>query len=152
MKRFLLLLTAVFQLSFSMVYSQRISHVYNDVSLSDALLQLQSEQSAYTINFLYNELEDFRITTTVNRRTLPDAIQQMIGFYPVRMTVKPDDREIYVECTHKTERHLTGTITDEHGNPVAYANIALLNPIDSVILSGGVSNEGGVFVIPYEQP
>jgi hypothetical protein len=26
--------------------------------------------------FLYNELEDFRITTTVNRKTLPDAILQ----------------------------------------------------------------------------
>ena len=130
----------------------RISRTYNNVSLSEALLQLNNEQKEYVINFLYNELEDFRITTTVSRKSLPDAIQQMIGFYPVRMTVKPDDHEIYVECTHKTDRHLTGTIIDEQGQPVAYANIAILNPADSTLLSGGVSNESGYFAIPYEKP
>ena len=88
-------------------FAQRISHTYNNVSLSETLLQLNNEQTAYVINFLYNELEDFRITATIKNKKLPDAIQQMIGFYPVRMTVKPDDREIYVECTHKTDRHLT---------------------------------------------
>ena len=73
---------------------------YEDVSLSEALLQLSQEQTDYTISFIYNELEDFRITTTVSRKTLPDAIRQMIGFYPVRITEKPDDKEIFVECTH----------------------------------------------------
>ena len=136
---------------FGVAHSQRISHVYDNMSLSDALLQLQSEQSAYVINFLYNELEDYRITLTVNNKKLPDAIQQMIGFYPIRMTVKPNDKEIFVECTHKTDRHLTGTIIDEQGLPVAYANIAILNPADSILLSGGVSNEGGYFAIPNEQ-
>ena len=132
-------------------YAQRITHTYNNVSLSEALLQLNSEQTEYVINFLYNELEDFRITTTVSRKSLSDAIQQMIGFYPVRMTMKADDHEIYVECTHKTDRHLTGTIIDEQGFPLAYANIAILNPADSTLLGGGVSNESGYFAIPYEQ-
>ena len=133
-------------------FAQRISHTYNNVSLSEALLGLNNEQTEYVINFLYNELEDFRITATIKNKRLPDAIQQMIGFYPVRMTVKPDDHEIYVECTHKTDRHLTGTIVDEQGQPVAYANVAVLNPADSTLLGGGVSNESGYFAIPYELP
>ena len=133
-------------------FAQRINHTYNNVSLSEALLGLNNEQTDYVVNFLYNELEDFRITATIKNKRLPDAIQQMIGFYPVRMTVKPDDHEIYVECTHKTDRHLTGTIIDEHGQPVAYANIAILNPADSTLLGGGVSNESGYFAIPYELP
>ena len=132
--------------------AQRISKTYNNVSLSEALLQLQNEQTTYSINFLYNELEDFRITTTITRRSIPDAIQQMIGFYPVSMIVKSEENEIYVECTHKTDRHLTGTIVDEQDKPVAFANIAVLNPIDSTIISGGVSNESGYFAIPYETP
>ena len=132
-------------------FAQRISHTYNNVSLSEALLQLNSEQKEYVINFLYNELEDFRVTATIKKKKLPDAIQQMIGFYPVRMTVKPDDHEIYVECTHKTNRHLTGTIIDEQGQPMGYANVAILNPVDSTLLGGGVSNESGYFAIPYEQ-
>ena len=133
-------------------FAQRVSHIYNNVSLSEALLQLNSEQKEYVVNFLYNELEDFCITATIKNKKLPDAIQQMIGFYPVRMTVKPDDHEIYVECTHKTNRHLTGTIIDELDQPVGYANVAILNPADSALLGGGVSNESGYFAIPYEQP
>ena len=74
------------------------------------------------------------------------------GFYPVRV-VKRGESEIYVECTHKTDRHLTGTIIDENRQPVAYANVYLLHPSDSGrVVGGGVSNEAGVFVIPYELP
>ena len=128
-----------------------VNSKYDNVSLSEALLQLNSEQKEYVINFLYNELEDFRVTATIKNKRLPDAILQMIGFYPVRMTVKPDDHEIYVECTHKTDRHLTGTIVDEKDQPMAYANITILNPADSTLITGGVSNESGYFAIPYGQ-
>ena len=34
---------------------------------------------------------------------------------------------------------------------MAYANIAVLNPADSTLLGGGVSNKSGYFAIPYEQ-
>ena len=130
--------------------AQKISRAYHNMSLSEALRQLNEQSEDYTISFLYNDLEDFRITTSVSRKTVPDAIRQMIGFYPIRMIV--EDSEIIVECTHKTDRHLTGTIIDDHGHPVAYANIAVLNPADSTLLGGGVSNESGYFAIPYEQP
>ena len=151
MKRTLLLSFLLFGISVSLL-AQRVNRTYNNVSLSEALLQLVQEQDEYTISFIYNELEDFRITTSIKNKKLPDAIQQMIGFYPVRITVNPDDKEIFVECTHKTDRHLTGTIIDEQGLPLAFANVTLLNPTDSTLLSGGVSNEAGVFVIPYNQP
>ena len=151
MRRYVLLFS-ILHLTLAVATAQRVSHAYDNVPLSEALLQLQAEQSAYAINFLYDELEDFRVTTTVSRRTVPDAIQQMIGFYPVRMTVRDDAREIYVECTHKTDRHLTGHIVDELGQPIAYANVALLAPHDSTLLSGGVSNESGYFAVPYELP
>ena len=149
MKRTVLLSFLLFGIVVSLL-AQRVNCTYNDVSLSEALLQLSQEQSDYTISFIYNELEDFHITTTIHNKKLPDAIQQMIGFYPIRMTVNPDDKEIFVECTHKTDQHLTGTIVDEQGLPLAYANVALLNPTDSTLLSGGISNESGYFAIPYE--
>ncbi len=130
--------------------AQKISRDYHNMSLSEALRQLNEQSEDYTISFLYNDLEDFRITTSFSRKTIPDAIRQMIGFYPIRMIV--EDSEIIVECTHKTDRHLTGTIIDDQGHPVAYANIAVLNPADSTLIGGGVSNESGYFAIPYELP
>ncbi len=147
-------ITLFLLLTISIQAQRRISREYKNVSLSEALKQLAEQQTDYTIMFLYNELEDFRITTTISRKTLPEAIQQMIGFYPILMTVDnsvPEGKKIFVECTHKTDRRLTGTIIDEQSHPVAYANIAILNPADSTLLSGGVSNESGYFAIPYEQ-
>ena len=132
-------------------YGQHITRHYDNVSLSKALMELNDLQQHYTINFIYDELEDFRVTTSIKNKTVPDAIIQIVGFYPVRV-VKRGENEIYVECTHKTERHLPGTIIDENRQPVPYANVYLLNPSDTSLVSGGVSNEAGVFVIPYEQP
>ena len=55
-----------------------------------------------------------------------------------------------VECTHKTRRHLTGKVIDETGLPVPYANVLLLSVADSSAISGGVTNESGIFVVPFE--
>jgi len=153
MNRFLAIIITLL-LTVSTQAQKRISREYNNVSLSDALSELANQQSDYAIMFLYNELEDFRITTTIRRKALPEAIQQMIGFYPIRMMVDdsdPDVKKIFVECTHKTNRHLTGTIIDRQGQPVSYANVVALHPADSTLLSGGISNESGYFVVPIEQ-
>ena len=130
--------------------AQRITRHYDNVSMSKALMELNDLQRDYTVNFIYDELEDFKVTTDVKHKTLTDAIFQIIGFYPIRV-VKSGEHELFVECTHKTDLHLTGTIIDENGQPVPYANVYLLHPSDSTVIGGGVSNEAGVFVIPYEQ-
>ncbi len=142
---FTLLLTMVLELN-----AQRITRNYINVSMSQALRELNGLNTGYTINFLFNELEDFSVTTHVKGKTAPEAVQQLIGFYPIKMTVT-DRNEIYVECIHKTEHHLKGRLVDEHGKPLAYANVTVLSPIDSAYITGGVSNESGVFVVPVEQ-
>ena len=131
--------------------AQHITHQFYDVSMTEALQYIQSQTQRYDINFIANELEDFRVTTDVKNKSVTDAILQVTGLYPIRV-VRNDERKIYVECTHKTDRHLTGRLVDESNSPVAFANIALLSPIDSTLLGGGVSNENGDFVIPYERP
>jgi hypothetical protein len=149
MKHFMMTLIALF--CFINVQAQKITRSYDNVSMSEALRDLNEQSRDYNISFLYNELEDFRVTTSFKHKSVADAIMQIIGFYPIRV-VKRGESEIYVECTHKTDLHLTGTIIDEQGQPVPYANVYLLHPSDSTIIGGGVSNEAGVFVIPYEQP
>ena len=148
MKRlsFILLLCAFV----SVASAQKVTCNFQDVTLSDALKYIQAQTTDYDITFIYDELEDFRVTTHIQNKSIPDAIVQIVGFYPVRV-VKSGAHEIYLECTHKTDRHLKGTIIDEQGQPVAYANIAILNPSDSTLLCGGVSNESGYFAIPLEQ-
>ena len=130
--------------------AQRITRSYDDVSMSEVLRDLNEQSRDYNISFLYNDLEDFRVTTHIKNKSITDAILQIVGFYPVRV-VKRGSNEIFVECTQKAKRHLTGIIIDENRQPLPYANVCLLHPSDSTVIGGGVSNEAGVFVIPCEQ-
>jgi len=149
MKHFMITLIAL--CCFINVQGQMITRNYDNVSMSEALRDLNEMSRDYTISFLYNELENFRVSTHIKRKSVPDAIMQIIGFYPIRI-VQRGEKDIYVECTHKTERHLTGSVIDENRQPVPYANVYLLHPSDSTVIGGGVSNEAGVFVIPYDVP
>ena len=130
--------------------AQHITHRFNRVSMSEALKYVQRQTDQYRIIFIYNELEDFCVTADVRNKTVPEAIRQLIGFYPIAMSVN-DRNEIYVECTHKTDRRLIGRLVDEKGQPLEYANIIVMNPNDSTLITHGVSNASGIFVIPVEQ-
>ena len=127
-------------------FAQRITRQYNNVSFSEALKDLNARQHKYTINFVYDELEDFKVTKSIRNSNVPNAIMQLIGFYPIRMTQV--ENNIMVECTQKSTFRYKGRIVDERGNAAEYATIALLSPIDSTIVGHGVSNENGSFVIP----
>ena len=148
-KRWYILLL-VLCLTAMIAQAQRITHRFDNVSMSDALRYLQNQTDKHSIVFIFNELEDFSVTTTVKNQTIPEAIRQLIGFYPIAMTTKDDGREIYVECTHKTEYRLIGRLLNEKSQPLEYANVTLLHPSDSSYVTGGVTNASGAFVIPVE--
>ena len=130
------------------VSDQRITRQYNNVSFSAALKDLNAKQDKYVINFVYDELEDFKVTKNIKNESVPDAIMNLIGFYPIKM--KQVDNIIIVECIQKTSNRMMGRIVDTHHQPVDFANVALLNVSDSSLITGGVTNENGQFVIPCE--
>ena len=145
MKRTLLLLLCLLSLC---IEAQTITRQYNNVSMAQALRELNQVQHQYTVNFIYNDLEDFRITLSIKRQTVPDAIRQMIGFYPITITEQANN--IFVECISKGRKRFKGCLVDETGHPMEYANVMLLSATDSTFLAGGVTNASGVFVIPYD--
>ena len=128
--------------------AQRITRQYNNVSFSAALKDLNAKQDKFVINFVYDELEDFKVTKNIKNESVPDAIMNLIGFYPIKM--KQVDNIIIVECIQKTSNRMMGRIVDTHHQPVDFANVALLNVSDSSLITGGVTNENGQFVIPCE--
>lgn len=133
----------------STAHAQRITRNFQNMSMSDALKYIQQQTSNHKIVFIYNELEDFTVTTNIKNKPVPDAIRQIIGFYPIQM-IQGDNNDIYVECIQKTEHHLKGLVVDENNLPLPYANVTLLNPADSTMVGGGVTNESGRFVIPND--
>ena len=146
MRKHLLLFSALLLCATTAV-AQRVSRDFRNVTMPAALQQLGSMTHRYTINFIYNDLEDFRVTTSVKGETIPEAIRHLIGFYPISMTTVGDSI-INVECSQKTALRYKGRVVDDKGEAAEYANIVLLSPADSSFLAGGVSNESGYFVIP----
>ena len=122
-------------------------HTFKGTSLSEALIELDNSSKHYDISFVYDELEDFTVSKTIKRGcSLPEAVREVCGFYPVRVSVK--GRDILVECIQKDRTKLRGRLVGPDRQPVSYANITLYPSTDSTYLGGGVSNEAGDFVIP----
>ena len=139
MKRFLYLIILC-----ALCSTVQAQHVFQGTSLSEALIALDKSTKRYDISFVYNELEDFTVTKTVKRgRSLPEAVREVCGFYPVKVSVKGHD--ILVECIQKDRTKLMGRLVGPDRQPVAYANIVLYD--DTLVIGGGVSNEAGDFVI-----
>ena len=126
--------------------AQKISRHYQNESLSKVLEDLNAATSDLTVYFIYDELEDFTVTTSFQDLTIADAIRQVIGFYPMKVTYDKD--RIFVECTQKESTKVIGRIIDESGKPIEFANVSLLSDKDSTFMNGSVSNENGDFVIP----
>ena len=68
MKHFLLTLIAL--CCHVNMYGQHITRNYDNVSMSEVLRDLNEQSRDCNISFLYNELEDFRVTTHVKRKTI----------------------------------------------------------------------------------
>ena len=79
--------------------AQKVSRNYLDVSLSKVLEDLNQAVEDKTIFFIYNELEDFTVTCHFSNLSIEDAIREVIGFYPMKVTYDKD--HIFVECTQK---------------------------------------------------
>ena len=133
--------------------AQKISRAYQNESLSKVLEDLNAATNDKTIYFIYDELEDFTVTSHFSDLPLNEAIREVIGFYPMKVTYDGD--KIFIECTQKEDTKVIGHIVDESGQPVEFANISLHSAVDnlnneknSTYLNGGVSNENGDFVIP----
>ena len=127
-------------------HAQKLSKSYKETSLSDVLIDLNLSQADSRISFIYNELEDFTVTTNFRNQTIGNAVRQVVGFYPMKIT--ETDSLITVECVQKETQKVIGRVINEQGQPVEFANVALLLPADSSFINGGVTNANGDFVIP----
>ena len=62
MKRTIAILCAVFVLV-TTVTAQRITHTFQNMSMSDALKLVQRQTDKYKIIFIYDDLEDFKASS-----------------------------------------------------------------------------------------
>ncbi|MBQ2216559.1 MAG: carboxypeptidase regulatory-like domain-containing protein, partial [Prevotella sp.] len=144
-----IIFTALLCCGFSLcLNAQKLTRNYQNQSLSKVLEELNAAVEGKTIFFIYDDLEDFTVTTHFRNLSLEEALNEVIGFYPIKVTY--DNDQIFIECTQKEDTKVIGRIVDEGGKPIEFANVSLLQ-YDSIFINGGVSNENGDFVIPCKE-
>ena len=86
--------------SFINAQAQKITRSYDNVSMSEALHDLNDQTHEYNISFLYNELEDFRESSYSNivSVTVNTTIVEAPGIKTC--SVKTDNNQITISWTY----------------------------------------------------
>ena len=89
----------------AVIGAQIVNRTYRNKPLSDVLIDLNRASQQYRISFIYDELEDFVVSKHIYQSSIPDAIRQAVGFYPV--SISTADSLIFIECLQKEKTYGT---------------------------------------------
>ena len=146
MKRIILSLVAM--LCVMATYADTFNYNFRSTRLSEALTRIAEQHPDIHINFIYNELDNYKTTADVKTDNAYEALKQTIGINPVSV-IKKGGR-YYIEALQHGKFVYTGRIVGTDGEPVAAATLTLLAPQDSTVITYGFSDGEGNFCIPCD--
>lgn len=129
--------------------SQTFSYRFNSTSLPKAIQRITEDHPELDINFIYNELENYRTSSTVKADNAYNALRQLVGPNPVTVTKSNDS--YYIEALQHGRYVYTGKVIDNDKEPVVAATIMLLAPKDSTVITYGITDDAGHFTIPCDR-
>ncbi len=147
MKYFLSILLAA--VTFISVSASAYTYRFNNTPIAEALATICKDHPEANISFIYVELDKYKTSATINTDELYRALRQTIGLNPI--TVIKKGNEYYVEALQRGKYCFTGCVTGRDGEPVSAATVQLLAPRDSVVLTFGITDDGGCFTIPCDK-
>ncbi len=132
-----------------MAQAEKFTYRFRSVSLPKAILQIMENHPDLDINFIYNELENYKSNATVNADNPYDALKQTIGLNPV--TVVRSKNTYYIEALQHGKYIYSGRALGTDNEPVVAATVLLLTPRDSTVVTYGVTDINGRFSIPCDR-
>ena len=130
------------------VNAEIFSYKFNSTPLSQAIREIAMEHPDLDINFIYNELENYKTSAKVNIDNPYDALRQAIGLNP--LTVVKSKNTYYVEALQHGKFCYKGTVIGSDNEPVIAAIVMLLMHKDSIVLTYGITDEEGRFPLPCD--
>lgn len=136
--------------SFNSIRGERFNYSFHNETLADVLTVIADEHDKIMINFIYNELDKYRVNVKVNTDDAYLLLYKIIGFNPVSIVNKGD--RFYVEALQHGKYVYRGRIIGgDESTPLAGTSVMILNPKDSTVITYGVSDNEGNFVIPCDK-
>lgn len=141
---------AVIAMAFAFVLTaETFRYRFSEQTLADALTLIAEEHPTLNLNFIYNELDKYLTSATVDTSDPEEAIYRTIGANPVSVLKRKN--RYYVEAHQRGKFLLTGRTIDIHSEPVPRAIVMILAPNDSTVITYGMTDESGYFSIPCDR-
>lgn len=121
---------------------------FRSVPLSQALVTISKDHPEIDIIFIYNQLEDYNVSATIDTDSPDEAMRTLIARIPVSMTVS--GRRYIFEALQEGLFCYHGRAVDRQSQPVPYATVMLLSPADSTVITYGTTLADGLFRIPCD--
>lgn len=102
------ILLLILLLTGTMATAQRLSMVFDETPLPDALRQIDHAQTDRNIVFVMNDLEELRATCTLHRKDVLEAVQEVCKGFPILIT--ETGSHIFVEYI-RPPMHLLPSVT-----------------------------------------
>ena len=125
------------------------SYRFKQEKLSEALTRIAEDHPGLYLNFIYNELGNYKTSAAVNTDDTYEALKQTVGLNPVSV-VKRGNR-YFVEALQHGKYRYTGRAIATDQSPVEAATVWLLSPKDSTVLTYGITDASGRFSIPCDK-
>ena len=90
--------------------AQRVTASFSETPLPDALLELERQCEGIHINFIYDDLKDFRVTLRLDNLPLKEAIHAVVDGRPIRVIRKKNKYFLSIVPTPRLK--ITGRVQD----------------------------------------
>lgn len=134
---------------FATGHSATYTYDFRNARLSDALATLAEDHPELCLNFIYNELDSYKVYSEIETDDFQDALKQIIGLNPV--SVINENGCWYVEALQHGRYCYSGKVVATDNVPVEAATVLLLAPKDSTVITYGITDSEGRFVIPCDR-
>lgn len=92
------------------IHAQRVTATFQDTPLPEVLLEMERQCEGMQINFIYDDVKDYRVTQRMENVSLKGAIHTVVGDHPVRVVRKKNKYYLSIVPTPKLK--ITGKVQD----------------------------------------
>ena len=132
-----------------MASAGKFQYRFTSTPLPKAIRCIMESHPDLNINFIYNELENYNTSATVNADDAYNALRQAVGLNPVTVVRSKDT--YYIEALQHGKFIYSGKAMGTDGEPVVAATVMLLEPRDSTVITYGIADNSGRFSIPCDR-
>ncbi|MDE7470591.1 MAG: hypothetical protein K2M57_04005 [Paramuribaculum sp.] len=129
--------------------AESYTYKFHDTPLSEALAKISEDHPNAKINFIFNEIECYRTSAEISADNALDAVRTAVGLNPVAVSQR--DGTVYAEALQHGRYHYRGVVTTHDSSPIESATVMLLWPKDSVLLTYGMTDDQGQFLISCDR-